>query len=164
MKRIMLLALGLVLGLAVASAQAHEPGEMAVGGLVVYGSDIENVGLGGFFQYCILEQVRGEAGYNFYFPKHDANFSEFNINAHYLLSLWEEKLYLFPIAGLNYSFTSLKDKILDHNYEENHIGLNLGCGVEYQYDDHIGFTARYRHTLVRKVDQGVFELGACYKF
>ena len=48
--------------------------------------------------------------------------------------------------------------------EENHVGLNLGAGIEYEVNEHFGVNLEYRHTIIRKVDQGVVSLGLNYKF
>ena len=44
------------------------------------------------------------------------------------------------------------------------MGLNVGAGVEYELNEHFGVNLEYRHTIIRKVDQGVIGLGVNYKF
>ena len=53
---------------------------------------------------------------------------------------------------------------LNEKGEENHVGLNVGAGMEYEINDHFGVNLEYRHTIIRKVDQGVIGLGINYKF
>lgn len=157
MKKILTFVCVLMLGMGVAQAQVHK-GETAAGVNLVYGTEIENLGIGARFQYGILDQLRGEVGFNYFFEKHHTSCWDVNINAHYLLNLWNEQLYIYPIAGLNYTMVD------NEGDEENHIGLNLGAGVEYELNDHFGVNFEYRHTIIRKVDQGVFGLGINYKF
>ena len=102
-------------------------------------------------------------GFNYFFEKNHLSWWDVNINAHYLVGLWNEQLYIYPLAGLNYTMVDYKGD-LNEKGEENHIGLNLGAGIEYELNEHVGVNFEYRHTIIRKVDQGVFGLGINYKF
>ena len=162
MKKILTLVCAMMLGIGFANAQVHK-GETAAGLNLVYGSEIENMGLGARFQYGILDQLRAEVGFNYFFEKNHMSWWDVNINAHYLLGLWNEQLYIYPLAGMNYTMVDFKGE-LDDKGEQNHVGLNLGAGIEYEINDHFGVNFEYRHTIIRKVDQGVFGLGINYKF
>ena len=162
MKKILTLVCAMMLGIGFANAQVHK-GETAAGLNLVYGSEIESLGLGARFQYGILDQLRAEVGFNYFFEKNHMSWWEVNINAHYLLGLWNEQLYIYPLAGMNYTMVDFKGE-LDDKGEQNHVGLNLGAGIEYEINDHFGVNFEYRHTIIRKVDQGVFGLGINYKF
>lgn len=162
MKKILTLVCAMMLGIGFANAQVHQ-GETAVGLNLVYGSEIENLGVGARFQYGVLDQLRTEVGFNYFFEKNHLSWWDVNINAHYLLGLWNDKLFIYPLAGINYTMVDFKGD-LNEKGEENHIGLNLGAGIEYELDEHFGVNFEYRHTIIRKVDQGVFGLGINYKF
>ena len=162
MKKILLLVCALMLGMGTANAQVQQ-GETAVGANLVYGSEIESMGIGARFQYGILDQLRAEVGLNYFFEHNHTSWWDVNINAHYLVRLWNEQLYIYPLAGLNYTMTKGKLPGMRAD-EENHVGLNLGAGVEYEITNHFGVSLEYRHTIIRKVDQGVFGLGVNYKF
>ena len=157
MKKIFTLVCLLMLGMGVGNAQVHQ-GETAVGVNLVYGSEIESMGLGARFQYGILDQLRGEVGFNYFFEHDHVDWWDVNINAHYLVPLKTDQFYIYPLAGLNYTMAKFGD------YESNHIGLNLGAGMEYEFNEHWGANLEYRHTIIRKVDQGVIGLGLNYKF
>lgn len=146
-----------MLGVGFANAQVHQ-GETAAGIKLVYGSEIESLGLGAHFQYGILDQLRGEVGFNYFFEHNHVSWWDVNINAHYLVGLKSDQFYIYPIAGLNYTMAKFAGD------EENHIGLNLGAGLEYELNEHWGVNLEYRHTIIRKVDQGVIGLGLNYKF
>lgn len=160
MKKILAIICTMMLGMGFAQAQVHQ-GETAAGVNLVYGSEIESLGLGARFQYGILDQLRAEVGFNGFFEHNHTSWWDVNINAHYLLGLWNEQLYFYPLVGLNYTMTKVK---IDGSDEENHIGMNVGAGVEYELNEHFGVNLEYRHTIVRKVDQGVIGLGINYKF
>lgn len=162
MKKILTLVCAMMMGFGFANAQVHQ-GETAVGVNLVYGSEIENLGVGARFQYGVLDQLRAEVGFNYFFEKNHMSWWDVNINAHYLLGLWNDRLFIYPLAGINYTMVDFKGE-LNNLGEENHVGLNLGAGVEYELDEHFGVNFEYRHTIIRKVDQGVFGLGINYKF
>jgi outer membrane protein X len=162
MKKILTLVCVMMLGMGIGQAQVRQ-GETAAGLNLVYGSEIENLGIGARFQYGVLDQLRAEVGFNYFFEKNHLSWWDVNINAHYLVGLWNEQLYIYPLAGVNYTMVDFKGD-LDGKGEENHIGLNLGAGIEYELNEHFGVNFEYRHTIIRKVDQGVFGLGINYKF
>ena len=150
-----LLALG-------ASAQAYQ-GQTAIGANMVYGSYTESLGFGVRFQYVPFDQIRGVAEFDYFSGHKGRNLCDININAEYLLPVKHDVLYLYPIAGFNYTMSSHKDEF-GGKTESNHVGLNLGAGMEYEINDHFAASLEYRHTIIRKVDQGVFALGVNYKF
>ena len=157
MKKIITLVCALVIGVGFANAQVHQ-GETAAGINLVYGSEIESMGIGARFQYGVLDQLRAEVGFNYFFEHNHVSWWDVNLNAHWLVGLWNEQLYIYPLAGVNYTMKKIGSD------EENHVGLNLGAGLEYEITDHFGVNFEYRHTIIRKVDQGVFGLGVNYKF
>lgn len=157
MKKILTFVCVLMLGMGVSQAQVHQ-GETAAGVNMVYGSEIKSLGLGARFQYGVLDQLRAEVGFNFFFEHDHKTWCDVNVNAHYLLGLLNDQFFLYPLVGLNYTMAKYNSD------EENHIGLNVGAGAEYEITDHIGVNLEYRHTIVRKVDQGVIGLGINYKF
>ena len=162
MKKILSLACALMLGVGFASAQVLQ-GETAVGANLVYGSEIESAGIGARFQYGVTDQLRAEVGLNHFFEHKHLSWWDVNINAHYLVGLLNDQLYIYPLAGLNYTMVDFKGE-LNVKGEENHIGLNIGAGIEYEISEHWGINLEYRHTIIRKVDQGVIGLGLNYKF
>ena len=128
MKKIFTIVCVLMLGMGIGQAQVQK-GETAAGINLVYGSEIESMGIGARFQYGILDQLRAEVGLNYFFEHNHMSWWDVNINAHYLVGLWNEKLYVYPLAGLNYTMVDFKSELNDLG-EENHVGLNLGAGVE----------------------------------
>ncbi len=157
MKKTVLMALLMLLSVCGAQAQVQQ-GNIAVGAKVVYGSLTESFGFGGRFQYGLFDNVRLEGNFNCFAKHKHISCWDLNMNAEYLLGVWQDKVYLYPIAGMNVTFAELAGD------DENHVGLNLGAGVEYEITEHIGVSAEYRHTIIKDVDQGVFGIGVNYKF
>lgn len=180
MKKILTFVCLLMLGVGVGNAQVHD-GESAVGANLVYGSEIKSLGVGIRYQYGFLEQLRGEVGFNYFFDHDHKSWCDVNVNAHWLLNVLNERFYIYPIVGFNYTMTKFKTPAYDEQYidadgnitnvkhpavseEKNHIGLNVGAGLEYELTEHWGVNLEYRHTIMRKVDQGVIGMGVNYKF
>ena len=168
MKKILTLICALVLGMGVSQAQVHEA-QTAVGANLVYGTEIKSPGVGARFQYGILDQLRTEVGFNYFFEHKKNSCWDVNINAHYLLNVWNQKVYIYPIVGINYTMMKYgrhteEDGTVVASDEDNHIGFNVGLGAEYELTEHIGVNLEYRHTIIRSVDQGVIGAGINYKF
>ena len=177
MKKILALVCTVLLGVTAASAQVTQ-GEVAAGLNLNYGSEIENIGLGAKFQYTIIDHLRAEVGFNYFFKKNYESMWDANLNAHYLINVYQDKLYIYPIVGLNFSSMSFDEKgfikklkeiggVVDPDFELkdiNRFGLNLGAGAEYRVTEKIGLSLEYRHTILKDIDQGVFSIGANYKF
>ena len=163
MKKILTLVCMMMLGMGFVQAQVHQ-GETAAGVNLVYGTEIESLGLGARFQYGIMDQLRAEVGFNGFFEHNHTSWWDVNLNAHYLLGLWNEQLYFYPLAGLNYTMTKVSVPGVGSD-EENHIGLNVGAGLEYEINEHFGTNFEFRHTIVRKgLDQAIIGVGLNYKF
>lgn len=184
MRKVLTFAFALILGMGIAQAQDAQ-GESAVGAKLLYGSEIKSMGLGVDFQYCVIDHLRAEVGFNYFFEHNHTKWMDVNLNAHYLVGLWNHQLFIYPLAGLNYTMTKVKYPesyeirtietpsgeitegpvlIPSHSDEDNHIGMNVGAGVEYMLNDRFSASLEYRHTIVRKVDQGVFGFNIHYHF
>ncbi len=152
------IAFTLVALLAVASASAQK-GQMAVGGNLLYGTEINSVGLGAKFRYGILDNLRAEASFNYYFKNKGYHMWDLNANAHYLFPI-ANKFSAYPLAG----FTIVNKTYSDFDDSITRFGLNLGGGVEYDVRPNIGLNAEVKYSIVSSIDQAVFSLGAVYKF
>jgi len=156
MKKILAIAIVAMMGVATASAQK---GEMAVGGNLLYGTEINSVGLGAKFQYGILDNLRAEASFNYYFQNKGYWMWDLNANAHYLFDI-APKFRAYPLAGLtvvNKSYSDIDDSV-------TRFGLNLGGGCEYDVTSNVAVNAEFKYSIVSTIDQAVFSVGAVYKF
>lgn len=166
MKKFIALICAAVIGIVAANADPSDRGNLAVGVHINYGNLTESFGFGVRGQYNIIDHLRGEFAFN-YFSKHNhLRAWDLNLNAHYMVNLWNNRLYIYPLAGLNYTMATW-DAYEGNNYEkdeENHLGLNLGAGAEFAVMERLSTFIEYRHTIERKIDQGVFSLGATYRF
>ena len=159
MKKFLAILCAAIIGVGAAYAEAPQRGDFAAGASINYGNLTKSFGFGFRAQYNpFIDNLRGEVSFN-YFSKHNhVSAWDINLNAHYLIGLWAQRLYIYPIAGLNYTMASI-----DHD-EENHVGLNLGAGAQFAIAERVNLFFEYRHTIERKIDQGVVSLGATYRF
>ena len=156
MKKFFVLMIVAVLGCGAAIAQK---GQMAVGGNLLYGTEINNVGLGAKFQYGITNEIRGEASFNYYFRNKGYHMWDLNVNAHYLFDI-APKFRAYPLAGL----TVVNKGYSDNDDSITRFGLNLGGGCEYHVASRVTLNAEFKYSIVSTIDQAVFSLGAVYKF
>ena len=156
MKKFFVLMIVAVLGCGAAMAQK---GQMAVGGNLLYGTEINNVGLGAKFQYGITNEIRGEASFNYYFRNKGYHMWDLNVNAHYLFDI-APKFRAYPLAGL----TVVNKGYSDNDDSITRFGLNLGGGCEYDVASLVTLNAEFKYSIVSTIDQAVFSLGAVYKF
>ncbi|MCF0181949.1 MAG: porin family protein [Muribaculaceae bacterium] len=170
MKKILLIICAAMMSIGVANAQV-EKGNIAVGAALLYGSEINNIGLGARVHYTPISHLRGELSLNYFFEKNYLSMWDINLNAQYLVGLWRERLYIYPIVGLSFArLNANKDKFFkDHGTElkrenDKAFGLNLGAGIEFELTERWGLSLEYRHSIMKHIDQGVFALGANFKF
>ena len=148
MKKFLSLLIIAVLGCGYASAQK---GEMAVGGNLLYGTEINMLGIGGKFQYFITNDIRGEASFNYYFSNNGFHMWDLNANAHYLFNI-APKFRAYPLAGL-----TVVSKCYNKTDESiTHFGLNLGGGCEYDIRHNFVVNAEFKYSIVSTIDQAVF--------
>ena len=156
MKKI--LSLIAVVLLCAVAAQAQK-GVKGVGVNLLYGTEIDRVGIGGKFQYGFTDPIRGEASLNYFF-ENDEHYKalEANLNVHYLFDVAKD-LKVYPLAGL----------VLAHWKQEgwkadNKLGVNLGGGVELNLAETWAINFEAKYVLIDRFDQAVLSIGATYKF
>lgn len=121
--------------LAVQTAQAQF---VKAGVGLMYGSEIERLGVRADGVYQINEEFRAVVDLGLFFPEEFGNTTftwwELNANANYVFHADEEQgLTAYALGGLNY--TTLKYKFDDgtntSSSSNSEVGLNLGAGLEY---------------------------------
>ncbi len=156
MKKFLAFAL---LAIVVCTGAWAQKGQMAAGINLLYGSEVNSLGLGAKFQYGIFDNFRGEASFNYYFPNNGFHMWDINANAHYLFPI-ANKFRAYPLAGLTVVNKSYSDK----DDSVTRFGLNLGGGCEYDITPQIVLNAEFKYSIVSTIDQAVIGVGAVYKF
>lgn len=126
----LLLAFGIVtLGNSIAEAQV---GEFKLGGGLLYGTEVESVGLQVNGVYRFSEQWAGQADLGIYFPDDNDtgldSFWEINANAQYLFAI-EQDYHFYGLGGLN---VTTAESVF--NNTDSELGLNIGAGGEYHLE------------------------------
>lgn len=125
----------LFFGLMFFANDAFAQEEFNLGGGLVYGTEVEAVGLQVNGNYSFSEQVRGAADIAIYFPDQpdggDYSFWTFNANVHYLFHQ-EDGVNVYGLGGLNYANQEVSGGGV--SFSNSEVGLNLGAGAEYGVD------------------------------
>lgn len=154
-----------LIGTSVSSAQT----ETRLGAMVVYGTEIENVGIGVNAEFPIMENLTISPGFIYYLPKEetgvDINWWELNGNANYYF-LNEESFGFYGIAGLNYSHVSIDfdgPTFGGSSMEtsDGRFGLNLGAGANFNIGGSITPFAEAKYVII---DGSQLVIGAGVRF
>jgi len=137
-----------------ASAQT----ETKIGGLLAYGTEIKNIGIGANAEFPIMEKLTVSPSFIYYLPKDESgikiNWFEINANANYYF-LDEENIDVYGIAGLNYSNVKAKydgNSIFGNSFSssDGRIGLNLGGGANFDIGGKITPFAELKYVIIEE--------------
>ncbi|MBO3697969.1 outer membrane beta-barrel protein [Roseivirga sp. E12] len=158
--RIVLIALFYCMALSPVFAQ------IIPGGGIIYGDDIEEVGINLRAYKFFNERICFGPEFT-YFNKHqtviggeqaEIGLWEINFNAHYIFEVGEG-LGLYPLTGLN--FSREVEKVEGHsNLSESVLGFNLGFGAHYEKNKLL-FYAEYDR-LISDLGQNSFTVGVLF--
>ncbi|MEX0647782.1 MAG: hypothetical protein WEA56_06750 [Balneolaceae bacterium] len=113
---------------------------------LMYGSEIEQIGIRADGVYLINEDIRIVGDLGFFFPdktefgggsSFTVTWWELNANGNYIFHADEEQgLTAYGLAGLNFTTVSVKsdDGTNTATNSDTEVGLNLGAGLEYGLD------------------------------
>ena len=178
MKRIILVAL---LALISIGSYAQE-GKFGAGIGVVYGTEISTVGVGVMGQYYFNDHVRGEVGANIYAKNGDTSTWDANLNFHYLINLAKNRLYLYPLMGVSFSFWKFGDKLGTdsmsnipvtedgamyaqyNDMKEFRFGPNIGLGLQFNINARTSITLEGRYQMIGDFNQGIAGLSIQRRF
>lgn len=125
-------------------AFAQEKGEMAVGGSLNFNTDASTLGIGARYQYFIIDNLRADGEFVFYFPKNDVTSFTLLASANYLLPI-ADQFAVYPIAGFGIGHSSVSHEGHDSITSTDFIG-QFGAGAQYFFTDKLGvnFDAKYQ--------------------
>lgn len=161
---------------------AQKKGETTVGLNIGYGIEVPNTGMGLEIQYGVRDDIRLEAGFDYFFRNKSINMWDLNLNAHYLVPI-SKHFEAYPLVGFAYTNWGVKkgwsveDKEVANKIEDSGIlaegeisghsskvGANLGAGFEYNYSSNLTFNIEAKYQLLSDLSQAVFSLGIAYRF
>lgn len=131
MKKVVLFLIVVLITLSTVDSMA----QAKVGGFIGFGSDVDQVGVGGIGEYGITNQWSVSSSILFYLTESNSNFTrrwmEFNINANYYF--YQEGIAnLYGLGGINYLRSSYREKFGDERtFSSGDVGINLGIGSNF---------------------------------
>lgn len=99
-----------------------------------------NVGIGANIGYELIDNLRGVAEFNYFFKKDYVSYWNLEANVEYLFHLADNKLILYPLAGLDFLGASIED-----GGSTSKLGLNLGAGLEIPISDKFALKVEYNY-------------------
>lgn len=144
-----------------ASTSFAQSGDIKVGGGLVYGSEVEAIGLQANGVYGFTEEISAAADVSIYFPD-GYDWWAINLNGHYNFHA-EEGTSVYGLAGLNIATLSFDvdlGQFGSASGSDSEVGLNLGGGAEFDVEfAHVFGEAKY---IIGNADQ--FVIGAGLRF
>lgn len=119
-----------------AGAAYAQQGTIEIGPGLVYGGQVEQLGIKVDGYYTINEDIRAGVDLTYYFPDDlgggfTSNFFTIDALGNYFFYSQDE-LSAYGIAGLNFAFASVDGN--GFSSSTNEVGLTLGGGAEYMMD------------------------------
>jgi len=154
---------------AFAMVSAFASAQVAVGVHTLYGTGVENLGIGVRGRYDITDKFRADANFNYYFKKNNLEFWDLNANLHYLFNI-TDKFTVYPMAGLGYanvkSSWGYQNLGIVYKTNDNYgkFCVNFGGGVDYALTEDLYLNAEVKYQVVSNYNQTVFSAGIVYKF
>ena len=118
----------------------HAQSGVHVGGMLAYGSEIENVGIGVNAEIPVFGKLSVSPSIIYYLPKSywatKVNWFEINANANYrFLDL--KLLNVYGLAGINYTNVKVNydgpyDSLIEGKTSDGRVGFNIGGGANFK--------------------------------
>lgn len=141
-------------------------GDASIGGGIIYGSEIEKLGLQLMYYYFMTTSIALGGDVSFFFPEKTefvgSSFTQtlitLNVMAHYVLYT-SVIMRAYALAGLNYALFRFKSEGtgFDGSDTSSELGLNLGGGIEYALAS--GFLFLELKYILSEFDQLVLAIG-----
>lgn len=167
-KSLIVFAIAMIAGMGQLWAQDSK----RIGGQLIYGTNINTLGIGAIAEFPIAEKMVISPSFSFYFPKDETvvktSAFEINGNLNYIL-LEENSIQLYGLGGLN--FTQLKVKTdlsiiggtSDFSVSQGRIGLNLGAGANFDLGKNFLPFAELKY-IISDFDRLVIAAGLKFNF
>ena len=136
---------------------------------LLYGTKINNVGFGVKGQYYATNAVRVEANAAF-FMKNDKfkkdndeevgmKMWDLNVAGHYLIPVASDKAFVYPLVGVG-----LTNWIQSAVNVSTRFTINAGAGFQFDVAEDFAINVEAKYQIIKEYGQGVFGVGAVYKF
>jgi len=155
MKRSAFLILAIILPL-FGFSQSFDTSNLRVGGGLVYGTDIDNVGIDINGVYQFDEQWEGGIAFTHFFKKNYTTWNILDFDGHYTFYSDNSKLSVYGLGGLSLTFAKAKFPAVTFNgmtvmsettVSSTNAGLNLGGGINYALTDQLNLAPELKVTI-----------------
>jgi hypothetical protein len=119
--------------------------QFSVGPGVVYGTNIETIGVDGVVHYAFPNKIGLMAGYTYFFEKDNVNWSAIDVDATYDLYSMGDRGSVYALAGVD--FIHSKVKVLGANITGNDTGVNVGAGWRIAMGTKMSLVPEVRYTF-----------------
>jgi hypothetical protein len=160
-----------------------QPGtnKAAVGGALIYGSEIRSLGFNILGSFSIKDNIRVAPDLSYFIPHHNdylgwrevTDMFEINLNGHYLFPVVQNQIDIYPLVGFNLAFLTFRGEPKNpdlignpkYDYRKNEIdpGLNIGVGGDYLINDKLNFLLELRYAI-SNYSQFAVKAGVAYLF
>lgn len=146
-----------------ASASAQSKGDMAAGIKFDYGTgdNLSNIGLGVKYQYNVIDNLRIEPSFTYFFKKDNISMWDISANVHYQFEL-ADRFTLYPLAGL--SVMGVKASYGGFSASDNDFGVNLGVGCDFDLTDYLILDVEAKYRIAGDWSRFMVGIGLGYKF
>lgn len=146
-----------------------QKGEKNIGAHVLYGTEIEQFGLGAKFQYNVTDAIRLEAVGDYFPESDDWSMFDINLNGHYLFH-FANKFIAYPLVGINYTRVTVDLSDLNDGYiyedlgkeSDGSIGFNIGGGIQYNLTDKLRIGAELKYQTISGWNTPMIGIGLTY--
>ena len=111
--------------------------------------------------FRLIDRLRLEPSFNFFFKKDFVSMWDFNANVHYQFPVGG-KVDLYPLAGL--SVLGIKASVLGYSASDTEIGLNLGGGVDFDLSERLVLNVEAKYKIGGEWSRFILSAGIGYKF
>ncbi|MEQ8927531.1 MAG: hypothetical protein RLO81_17075 [Fulvivirga sp.] len=150
MKKTFLLALFLTIAVSAMS-------QRRIGGNLVYGTEIEELGIGVVGEFFFKNDLSISPSFNYYFAEDPLNFWELNVNLNYYFAE-SGSVSAYALGGLNLARISIDSGVLGPERSDTELGLNIGAGANFDVGGSVVPFTELRFVL-SDFDQAVFAFG-----
>ncbi len=127
-----------------------------IGGNLVYGTEIEELGIGIVGEFFLKNDLSLAPGFNYYFADDPISFWELNANINYYFSE-SSSVSVYGLAGLNLARISI-DNGFGEDRSDSELGVNIGIGANFDINSSVEPFTEFRY-VIGDFDQAVFAFG-----
>lgn len=146
-----------------------------VGVNLLYGTKISNVGFGVKGQLYATDVVRVEANAAYFMKNDKFSFDDekqdwegmkmwdVNVVGHYLVNVSQQNKWIYPLVGIGLT-NWVSNSVINVFSTKTRFTINVGAGFQFDVAEDFAINAEAKYQILKDYSQGVFSVGAVYKF